>query len=53
MNIPEKELQAFNKFLFSIGFNAIGAQEIIQRIRANKADLEDNNLYRRYLNQKK
>ncbi len=47
--ITEREKQGFSKYLYSIGFNTVGVQETLQRIKENRADREDNSNYRRYL----
>lgn len=47
--ITEREKQGFSKYLYSIGFNTVGVQETLQRIKENRADREDNMYYRRYL----
>lgn len=47
--ITEREKQGFSKYLFSIGYNNTGVQEILKRVKENRADWEDNMHYRRYL----
>ena len=49
MIITEREKQGFVKYLFLIGYNNNGVQEILQRIKENRPDFQDNTLYRRYL----
>lgn len=49
MIITEREKQGFVKYLFLIGYNNNGVQEILQRIKENRTDFQDNTLYRRYL----
>lgn len=49
MIITEREKQGFAKYLFLIGYNNNGVQEILQRIKENRPDFQDNTLYRRYL----
>ncbi len=48
LNYNPADKDKYFEYLLSIGFNEHGANETIERLEKNRADMEDKNIYKRY-----